>query len=270
MGKEQGVRIKAQESGAFDAFASDYDREFTQTVLGRLLRQRVWNVAAQYFESGDSVLELACGTGEDARWLAENGVSVVATDGSAEMLTQTQRKTSELSVETQQLSLQHLIAGVQPSPNKLFDGVLSNFGGLNTINNWSGLARSLAAQVKTNGKVILVPMGPYCPIESLWYALHGEIKNAARRWRKKGASAQIGTQTIPIYYPSARQLNVAFGEWFRPIQTQSLGLWLPPSYLGHWVENRPNLWQQISKFETKTAYLTKGWGDHYITVLERR
>ena len=65
---------------AFDAFASTYDTDFTHTHLGQLLRQRVWRVLAQQFHAGQHILELTCGTGEDAVWLAQQGANVTATD----------------------------------------------------------------------------------------------------------------------------------------------------------------------------------------------
>jgi ubiquinone/menaquinone biosynthesis C-methylase UbiE len=76
---------------AFDVFAPTYDVDFTQTRLGKMLRGRVWQVLERYFSPGDHVLELACGTGEDACWLAEWGIRVTATDGSAEMVETTRQ-----------------------------------------------------------------------------------------------------------------------------------------------------------------------------------
>ena len=256
------------DSTAFDAFAADYDVDFTHTQLGQLLRQRVWDVLAQEFKAGDRVLELACGTGEDAVWMAQRGIQVLATDGSAEMLSATAHKTHTLPVETQQLSLQQIIEGELSPQDDLFSGVLSNFGGLNTINQWEQLATALSKQVKPGGKLVLVPMGPHCPIETLWYGLHGQLRNATRRYGKP-ATATIGNQHIPIWYPSLCMLKQAFAPTFKLNSVQSLGLWLPPSYLGHWVEHRPSLWRNVARFETATARFTRGLGDHYITVFEK-
>ncbi|MEM7344793.1 MAG: hypothetical protein AAF485_11165, partial [Chloroflexota bacterium] len=58
---------------AFDAFASDYDDDFTHSPLGQLLRPRVWHLLGKAFSSGQHALELTCGTGEDAVWLARRG-----------------------------------------------------------------------------------------------------------------------------------------------------------------------------------------------------
>jgi SAM-dependent methyltransferase len=255
----------------FDAFAPTYDTDFTQTRLGKLLRGRVWQTLERTFSPGDHILELACGTGEDALWLARQGIQVTATDGSAEMVQTTHLKAQRAGVENlitaEQYSFQDFISSAPP-PHPIYDGLFSNFGGLNTIGEWRPLAQSLAQLVKPGGRVVLVPMGPLCPWETGWYLLHGRFPEAFRRF-KKVSEAKIGATTIPIWYPSARQLKAAFRPWFRHLQTRSLGLWLPPSYLDHLVNRWPGLFSRLNKFEAATTHLTSGWGDHYIICFER-
>ncbi len=276
---------------AFDAFAPTYDTDFTHTRLGQLLRQRVWRVLAQQFHAGQHILELACGTGEDAVWLAQQGVNVTATDGSAEMVEVTAVKARQAGVAdrvtTVQLSLQDFAQSGHPKPEVQspithhasrithhalpitdYDGILSNFGGLNTVNEWRPLAASLAQLVKPGGKVVLVVMGPWCPWEVGWHLLHGEWGTAVRRFYTS-APAVIGNSAIPIWYPSARRLRQEFAPWFHHLYTESLGLWLPPSYLGHLVERWPRLFTRLHQWERHTARLTGGWGDHYILVLQK-
>jgi SAM-dependent methyltransferase len=282
-------------STAFDAFADAYDDDFTHSLLGQLLRPRVWDILAQHFTAGQHVLELTCGTGEDAIWLARHGIHVTATDGSAEMVKKAKAKVEAAGVargreeakgrdseevkergrvEVEQVSLQQVARGYfggQPTAvgGRLFDGVFSNFGGLNTISEWRGLAAALAEIVKPGGVVILVPMGPICPWEIFWYLAHGQPKTALRRFVREGAPAKIGDSVIPIWYPSARRLHADFASWFRHRRTESLELWLPPSYLDHWVNKWPALFRWLNRVEKATARLTIGWGDHYIIVFER-
>lgn len=278
---------------AFDAFAGDYDTDFTHSKLGRLLRPRVWEKLAQYFSPGQHVLELACGTGEDAVWLAQQGVRLTATDGSAEMVRQAQAKAEAAGVSNQievvQISLQEIgdpptvrdssSFVLRPLPvssgrrtavsGQLFDGVFSNFGGLNTIGRWGALAESLATIIRPGGTAILVPMGPFCPWEILWHAGHGQLQTAFRRWQNS-APAQIGEATIPIWYPSASRLRADFAPWFKHLHTESLGLWLPPSYLDQFVNRWPKFFAALNKVEKATARLTKSWGDHFIIIFQRR
>ena len=65
---------------AFDELASTYDATFTDTIVGKALRETVWARLEQTFRSSRRVLELGCGTGEDAVRLASSGIRVVATD----------------------------------------------------------------------------------------------------------------------------------------------------------------------------------------------
>ena len=59
----------------FDAVAEDYDDAFSRSILGTLMRRAVWRRLDQRFSAGDRVLELNCGTCEDAIHLGA-GVSV--------------------------------------------------------------------------------------------------------------------------------------------------------------------------------------------------
>jgi len=71
---------------AFDRVAASYDDSFTRTVIGQAQRKQVWKRLLKAFAPGDRILELNCGTGEDARFLAIRGRRIVACDGSAEMI----------------------------------------------------------------------------------------------------------------------------------------------------------------------------------------
>lgn len=258
---------------AFDAFAPDYDAEFSRTHLGQMLRQRVWAVYKRHFAAGDHLLELACGTGEDALWLAHQGLTITATDGSPDMVSLTQYKAQQAGLSSHitayPLTLQSF-AHTRPSPfpTRQFDGLYSNFGGLNTIADWRPLAKAIAQLIRPGGVIILVPMGTICPWELLWYLFYGDAKLAMRRLFQP-ATAVIGPSRIPIWYPSARRLRRDFAPWFEHVHTESLGLWLPPSYLGHFVEKRPSFFQHLNQLEKATACFTGGWGDHYILVLKR-
>jgi SAM-dependent methyltransferase len=257
---------------AFDAFAEDYDRDFSNTALGQMLRQRVWRVLAETFPAGSHILELACGTGEDAIWLAQRGVTVTATDGSPQMVEQVRAKAEAKGVldrvHVRHETLQDICASAPP--NDLYDGVLSNFGGLNTLPEWHTLGKALAARLRPGARAVLVPMGPWCPWESGWALIHGRPRYALRRLRQP-AQATIGASTIPIWYPSLRRLRNDLTPWFDLRYAESLGLWLPPSYLGHLVTRFPTLFTFLNRLESKTASLrpSRGWGDHYITLFER-
>lgn len=256
---------------AFDALAQTYDNDFSETTLGRLLRRRVWRVLQDQFPPGSRVLELACGTGMDALWLARRGVQVTATDGAEAMVQVARARIAgggmQHRVTVSHRSLQDIVEAQWPVPAP-YDGALSNFGGLNTLPEWASLARSLASAIGQGGRLVLVPMGPFCPWEIAWYLAHGKAAHALRRFHQP-AEARIGETTIPVWYPSLRHLKCALRPWFRHKATRSLGLLLPPTYLGHLVERRTMVFRLLDRLEAMTARLTGSWGDHYIACFER-
>jgi SAM-dependent methyltransferase len=255
----------------FDAVAPDYDREFTYTALGRALRGRVWRRLEARFAPGGRVLELNCGTGEDAAWLAERGLSVVATDQSEAMLAVARRKTAGLPVELAQLDLS--APSLEPYALSLapFSGAFSNFGGLNCVADLRPLAQSLAAWLRPGAPLVLVVMGPFCLWETGWHALRGHWRAAARRWRS-GGQARIGGQTVRVFYPAPGQLARIFAPEFRAVRLSGLGVALPPSLMAAAMERHEWLFATLGALEDAVSGL---WpfphlADHYILELERR
>src|ERR1700684_152928 len=79
----------------FDLLAEEYDTEFTRTLVGRAQRDAVWNVLDRHFKAGQRMLELNCGTGEDAVHLAHRGIRVVGCDASEKMIEVARRRFAE-------------------------------------------------------------------------------------------------------------------------------------------------------------------------------
>jgi SAM-dependent methyltransferase len=106
---------------AFDAMAADYDDGFTHTELGQRLRRAVHRRLDHHFQPGHRVLELNCGTGEDAVHLARRGVHVVATDRSPEMIRVTRAKARRAGVadriQAQPLAMEDLDPGLHGDPS---------------------------------------------------------------------------------------------------------------------------------------------------------
>ncbi|MEL6525745.1 MAG: class I SAM-dependent methyltransferase, partial [Chloroflexota bacterium] len=117
----------------FDALAVTYDSDFTSQPIGEILRARVHERLLTHFSVGDHVLEMGCGTGEDALFLSQQGINVTATDASDEMLAVARAKTAQ----TDTVKVQHLnLANLPPQHVSSFDGAFSNFGALNCLTNW--------------------------------------------------------------------------------------------------------------------------------------
>ena len=79
-------------AAAFDERAAGYDADFTNTPLGSALRTLVWARLDRLFTGAQRVLDLGCGTGEDAMYLAARGTRVLGLDASAAMVRTAQEK----------------------------------------------------------------------------------------------------------------------------------------------------------------------------------
>jgi SAM-dependent methyltransferase len=256
----------------FDSVAGDYDLEFTESPLGRDLRAIVWNRLAVNFKPGDFILELNCGTGEDAVWMAKKGIRVLATDVSAEMLKSTAQKATANGVAGM-IEVRHLdISRPETLPSDLrFDGVLSNFGGLNCVGDLRPVASILGERVVPGGRLVLIYMGRYCAWEIAWHCLHLRPITAFRRLRLKGAAARVGSEMLQVWYPTARPMHRVFEPWFSPRRVTGLGVFLPPTYLAHWISDRPRLYRFLGRIERSLAssFPFTSFGDHTICEFER-
>ena len=270
--RDQAVKEPGTSADAFDHIGARYDVEFTNTELSRWFRARVWQRLGVLFKPGDQVLELGCGTGEDAIWLAKRGVSVLASDGSQAMIEETARKAKieglESRVETRLLDFND--AANWNLPAQVFDGAYSNYGALNCIGDWSAIGKRLASAVKPGGKVGLGVIGPLCPWEIAWHGIHGDFHTATRRFHKSTV-AHLDGSYFNVYYPTPSRLQDDFGEGFQRTLLWGLGVFLPPSDLYQPVGRRKRLARTLLSLERLTAphWPFKYLGDHYWLELVR-
>jgi ubiquinone/menaquinone biosynthesis C-methylase UbiE len=256
------------QTAPFDALAEKYDAAFTDTPIGRAMRAAIWSRLDARFHAGHRILELNCGTGEDAVHLAKRGVRVLATDISPAMVAATRRKALaqrlEHLVETREMAIEEAAALVGARP---FDGVLSDFGGLNCVADLETLAETMARLVRPGGAAMFCVMGPVVPWEWCWYLLHGRPRKAFRRLRPGG----VPWQGITVRYPSIGRLRRAFSPYFRLERASAVGALTPPPYGASWAARHPRLFASLDRWERR---LESVWplpllGDHYLVELIR-
>jgi SAM-dependent methyltransferase len=260
----------------FDPLAAAYDDTFTHTPIGRYLRGRIHARLDQHVQPGDYVLELGCGTGEDALHLARRGVRVLAADASAAMLDVARAKVQgNALVEFANVDIRCLgvrrRAPLQPQ-NTVFDAAFANFGPLNALDDWRPLAAWLAGQIKPGGMVGLGIMGPLCLWETLWHGLHGDFRTASRRWKGQAAfQADHAAVPMNVYYPSVTRIKRDFAPHFRCIHVEPVGLFLPPSDAFAIIEKRPRLLRLLTALEdgSQRFALLARLADHYWIEFER-
>lgn len=245
----------------FETLAPTYDTDFTHTRIGQSLRNRVHDRLLAHFSAGDHVLELGCGTGEDALFLARQGVRITATDASDAMLSMAREKTAHTHlVDVQKLDLQSCGDAINRVPDAMkYTGVFSNFGALNCLDDWRPLARFLAEVVPSGGVVAFGVMSPYCLWELLWHGAHLDFGVATRRLR----GSTFGT--MHITYPTVRRLTRDFAPDFERTSVMPLGLFLPPSDVFGVIEKRPRLLATLTHLEDRfgSASPLAPFADHY-------
>ncbi len=251
---------------AFDEMADAYDREFTASAVGTALRAMTWARFESGFAHRESLLELGCGTGEDAVHLAKLGHRVLASDASAAMLQVAQRKAERAGVA-------HRIRFVHAPMEQVgaalagesFDGAYSNFGALNCVPDVPALSRSLARLLKPAAPLMLVVMGRHVPWEWAWYLARGDRRRAFRRLDAQGAQ----WRGMTIRYPTPRELTRAIAPQFRARAHAPLGCVLPPSYAARWLERAPRTLAALAGLERVLPAFMARCADHYLLAAVR-
>jgi len=257
----------------FDAVASRYDETFTSSTIGRAQRAVVWGELAKTFRAGDHTLEIGCGTGVDACFLAERNIRVTACDPSVQMIEVTRHRIQQSGLQklVRSVVLRAEDIGTLPT-DELFDGAFSDFGALNCVDDLEPVARGLAKLLKPGAIAVFCWMAPCCGWEMLWYLAQGNRNKAFRRFKSEGITARIADGAfVHVHYPSVKFLARAFGPDFRVKSVQGIGVAVPPSYLEPWARRHPHLLQLCERADSWLGRCPgiRLLGDHVLVRLQR-
>jgi ubiquinone/menaquinone biosynthesis C-methylase UbiE len=241
---------------AFDNLASQYDRLWTRTTIGQLQREAVWRGIAPLFKPGQTVLDLGCGTGEDAVRLLDGGLRVHAIDASPEMV----RIARDRGVDAVVLPIENC-----GQLEGRFDAVLSNFGALNCVADLESLREPLGRLVRPGGYLAICLIGRFCIWETAWSLLHARPAKAFRRW---GSSA-MSSLGFRVFYPSKGKLEAALDPDFTLLNWRGIGLTVPPSYV---TGVSDGVLRKLDAFDRRVAHwpLLRGLSDHRLFVFVRK
>lgn len=253
----------------FDALAAGYDAEFSERPTARTLRAAVHDRLRLHIRAGDAALEIGCGTGIDAAFMASLGAHVTATDVSAGMLEVARARAGD--------AVSYGVLDVNSLPVDGFVNtyqiVLANFGALNACGDFSGLAAWLSTRVAAGGVVCVAVMSRFCLWETAWQLLHLRPQAARRRWGGQSVFRPTdGGHPMTVYYPSVSEIERAFSPWFTVKARRGLGVALPPSEMFGVVERRAWLSSRLTRLEA--GLWRRGWGarlaDHVWLEMVRR
>jgi SAM-dependent methyltransferase len=243
-------------AAAFDPIAREYDELWTRSPVGRLQRAAVWRRLDGLFHPGDSVLDLGCGTGEDAIHLGQRGIRVSAIDASPQMV----HLACERGVSARVSEIERIDA-----LTGRFEGAISNFGAFNCVEHVDRVASALAALIRPGGYAVLCTIGRFCLWESLDYAARLDLGRAFRRLRARGTWSRTG---LRVYYPSVRRMIAAFRPQFKLVDWTGVGLFVPPSYI---TAIGDSTLAKLDSLDRCLAHrrLLRGWCDHRLLTFVR-
>lgn len=263
---------------SFDNYAYQYDTEFTNSAIGRLQRNQVWHhlsplLILNHNSAVLKILEVNCGTGVDAIYMAKFGHEVTSTDESKEMVAIAREKIKQNSFNSnataEQCSFQELPTKFE---GKTFDLIFSNFGGLNCINEFElkNTLTSLNNLLKPNGKMILVLMSTLCIWEMVYFGLKFQFKKAFRRLNKQ-ESTLIKSSILQVHYYSPQKIEQLCSPNLKTEIVQPIGLFIPPSYLEPFFKNKQWILKILARAEKLFGNFSifSNLADHYLIVLKK-
>lgn len=258
---------------AFDAYAAEYDRHFTGSAIGRAQRKQVWRALLPLLRGRTDILEINCGTGEDAIRMAKMGHEVLATDLSGEMIRVAEAKKAEVS------ALRGLLfqrAGFHELPmaagNRRFGMAFSNFGGLNCISPEENrqMAPALHRLLMPGGLLFLVFMSRNCWWEQLYFTLKGEPEKAFRRRSREPLQVSIGAREQKVWYYGPEEARELYAPWFRKKSLHPIGLFTPPSYVEPLFSGHPKWLAVLEKLDILSGFpCLAGRADHFAIILKK-
>jgi SAM-dependent methyltransferase len=216
----------------------------------------VWRWVDPLVRAGQRILDLGCGTGEDALHLMSAGADVCGIDASAEMV----RVARSRGVEARRLPVEAISI-----LNGKFDGAISNFGVLNCVRCLEPVAETLRNLIRPGGFLALCVMGPFCAWELYHFFRRRHFRKAFRRCLGPADHSSMG---IYLTYPSMRRLRRAFAPAFELATWTGIGLGVPPSY----VEGlSPRTVKRLAQIDLAMAHrpVLRAMADHRLALFTR-
>jgi len=257
----------------FDHVADSYDAVFTNSLIGRAQRGSVWKELDRCFRPGQRILELNCGTGVDALHLAERGVEVLACDVAPRMIRVARERLKSLPrparVDFRILATEDIALLADEGP---FDGVFSNFAGLNCVADLSALARDLAKLLAPRASALLCMAGRTVAWEIIWYLAKGNPRKALRRFERGGTVGRlVDGVTVQVHYPPVAAMARLFAPEFRLLRIKGIGVAVPPSYLEPLAQRYPRVLKTLARADRVLCRVPgfRSLADHVLLEFQR-
>ena len=267
-------------SAAFDAVAPVYDATFgpQANLVMAYLRRRSLAVLLASFPPGSELLELGCGTGQEALTLARAGRRVLATDPSPAMLERAAANVAAGDMD-RAVAFRTLAAGeIGRLPAErgagAFDGAYASFGPLNCVSDLCAVAADLHRLLRPGAGLVCSVMNRFCLWEVAWYLLHADLRCATRRWAPGPRAASVlpgRPPSLAVRYYTPGAFVARTRPYFVAERVEALPLLLPPPGLEALYRRHRRFFRRLERLESRLAGLPllRDFGDHFLVVLRR-
>jgi SAM-dependent methyltransferase len=221
---------------------------FRHVFEGRLLR---------LFPEGARVLDLGCGSGEDAIALASRGRHVVGIDPSPRRIEQARETAATYGLAEPALAFAVLAAESVAEIDGPFDGAYSDFGALGGAD-LGAVGRALAGALRPGAPVLFSLVGPWPLPAIVARALTGVGES------RRGSEPRLGDVPVATPCTSPREAREALGTAFEWHGGFALGVLLPGPAQAGFAARNPQAFGLLAMLES----VCRGWpllralGDH--------
>jgi SAM-dependent methyltransferase len=234
------------------------------------MRLVLWGQYARLFRAGQRVLDVGCGTGIDAIYLAQRGIAVTGVDVSAGMIARLEEKVERLGLAGRVQARVMDAGGLAAWPDGGFDGLISAFASLSALPDLAGFADDAARLLRPGGRAVLHLLNRFSLWEWLSLLARGRWSAASRLGRRRERDFVIGGRPVRhrLYYPEEAYRRFFAGQ-FRLCGMCGLGSLRPP----HTLRRIPaplvaGLGTLERRLDSRRPFVN--WGRLFVLDLEKR
>lgn len=260
---------------SFDHAAADYDEVYGQNWIMRWMRNQSLAALRAWFRPGSRLLELGCGTGEEALALRTEGYRIVATEPSQAMLERARSKERGAvnPVQWRCMGAGAITSLLDEFGPEAFQGAYASFGPMNCEPRPDRVAGALARLLSHGSPFICSVMNRVYPWEIAWYLATCNVHKAFRRLRKEwtsaGLAASCGSVPVPVRYYTPREFAGLFQPAFDCRWVRGFPCVLPPPYLAERFHEERPIMRRLAQIDAALGarFPFRAYGDHFLMVL---
>lgn len=247
--------------------AGDYDRLMNENPFSVYLRNEFHKIIDKYIKHGCKVLDLGCGTGDDAIYAARQNAKVTAIDISEEMINIAEAKTQNAGLKSK---IKYYAADIEQwvnENNEPFDVVISNFNAINYVKDLDKFLQHLNKSINKNGTAVITMINNKSISEFYFYFLKFKFNKSLNSLfnRKKNIITELNI------YPVNR-VNKLFRKYFKMKKAEGISIIAPPYSMQGIYKKLKKIMPVILKLEKliSSNSFFYNYSDHIIWELKKK